>query len=234
MLDELKARVCAANLDLVKHGLVKLTWGNVSGLSDDGQFMVIKPSGVSYSTMCAEDMVVVALADGSTAEGKYRPSSDAPTHLALYRAWKGQGVCGIVHTHSTCATAFAQLCRSIECMGTTHADHFHGPVPLTRHLTREEVEGDYEANTGKVILERFANISTQEAPGVLVSGHGPFTWGHTPEEAVINSVALEEIANMARCMLAISAQPVIIPEYIADKHYQRKHGPNAYYGQKAQ
>lgn len=228
----LKERVCAANLALVAQGLVKLTWGNVSALSNDQSLMIIKPSGVTYDKMTPDDMVVLSLADGKIVEGQYRPSSDTPTHLELYRAWAALGLRGIVHTHSSAATAFAQLCRPIECSGTTHADHFYGPVPLTRHLTREEVEGEYEVNTGRVILERFAKIDPLAVPAALVSGHGPFTWGLTPEEAVNNSVALEEIAKMAQRMSALGGEQTVLPEYILNKHYHRKHGPGAYYGQK--
>ncbi len=231
-LARLKDRVCAANLSLVRHGLVKLTWGNVSAINNDKTLVVIKPSGVCYEAMKADDMVVLSLGDGKVVEGQYRPSSDTPTHLALYRVWADRGVRGIVHTHSAAATAFAQLCRPLECSGTTHADHFYGPVPLTRHLRPAEVEDAYEANTGAVILERFRDLDPLAVPAVLVSGHAPFTWGHTPEEAVNNSVALEEIADMAQRMAALGGDQPILPQYILDKHYHRKHGPGAYYGQK--
>lgn len=228
----LKEEVCAANLALVAQGLVKLTWGNVSALDASGVFMAIKPSGVAYEGMSARDMVVVEVASGRIAEGSYRPSSDAPTHLELYREWAGVGVRAIVHTHSTFATAFAQLCRQIECLGTTHADHFHGPVPLTRHLSEEEVRGDYEVNTGRVIIERFAQLEPMHNPAVLVSGHGPFAWGENARKAVENAVALEEVARMAQLMAAMERDLPFLPDYIVDKHFSRKHGPGAYYGQK--
>lgn len=226
-LARLKDRVCAANLSLVRHGLVKLTWGNVSGLTSDGRFVVIKPIGVSYDNLLPKDMVVLSLEDGKTIDGQFRPNSDAPTHLALYRAWAGLGVNGIVHTHSPAATAFAQLCRELPCSGTTHADHFYGSVPLARHLSPTEVAQDYEANTGAVILERFRDLDPLAVPAVLVSGHAPFTWGHSPEEAVSNSVALEEIAGMAQRMAALGGDQPILPQYIQDKHYHRKHGSAA-------
>lgn len=229
MLDQLKQDVCKANLDLVRHGLVVMTWGNVSGIDRQSGLVVIKPSGVSYDDMKPEHMVVVDL-DGNRVEGNLRPSSDTPTHVALYRAWPEVG--GIVHTHSAHATMYAQACKAIPCLGTTHADHFYGEAPATRVLSRDEVEGDYEANTGAVIIERFAELKPMETPAVLVANHGPFAWGGSPADAVKNAVALEEVARMAIGTMQINPSAVAIPGYILDKHYFRKHGANAYYGQK--
>ncbi|MHC4884481.1 MAG: L-ribulose-5-phosphate 4-epimerase [Planctomycetota bacterium] len=229
MLDDLKKQVCAANLELVEHGLVTLTWGNASGRSDDGKHIVIKPSGVSYDNMKPDDMVVLDL-DGNRVEGELNPSSDTPTHLALYRAWKGVG--GIVHTHSSMATAFAQACRPVPCFGTTHADTFYGEVPLTRFLTEEEVAEDYEGNTGEVILERFVELDPVAVPGVIVSGHAPFTWGKDAHAAVKNGVVLEEVAKMALATEQLNPHIQPLPAHILDKHYMRKHGPNATYGQR--
>ncbi len=229
MLDELKAQVCRANLELVRYGLVTLTWGNVSGLSPDGQYAVIKPSGISYERMSAETMSVVDL-DGKVVEGKLRPSSDTPTHVRLYRAFKGIG--GITHTHSPKATAFAQARLEIPCLGTTHADHFFGPVPLTRSLTPAEVEEAYEAKTGDAIVERFEGINPVEMPAVLVAGHGPFSWGKDAWDAVKNAVALEAVADMALATRLLRPDYPDLEDYILNKHYQRKHGPGAYYGQR--
>lgn len=229
MHTELKQAVFEANLALAKHGLVTLTWGNVSGIDRERGCVAIKPSGVAYDTMKAEDIVVVSL-DGAPVEGALRPSSDLPTHLALYRAFPSIG--GVVHTHATYATAFAQANRPIPCYGTTHADHFHGDVPCTRFLSPDEVAGDYEGNTGAVIVERFRDLDPEAFPGVLVPGHGPFTWGMTPAKAVENSVALEAFAQMALLTEALAPQVAPLPDYILDKHYRRKHGANAYYGQK--
>jgi len=229
MLEELKAEVCQANLDLMKAGLVTLTWGNVSGLSPDGELVVIKPSGVDYDTMGPEHMVVVDL-DGKVVEGDLRPSSDTPTHVLLYKHFEGIG--GVTHTHSSLATAFAQARVELNCYGTTHADHFYGPVPVTRPLTQAEVEEAYEVNTGVVIVERFAELKPVEMPAVLVAGHAPFTWGKDPAGAVKNAVALEAVAEMAIAMKTIAPQPTPLESYVLDKHYLRKHGKNAYYGQK--
>ena len=228
MLDDLKANVCQANLELVRHGLVTLTWGNVSGLSPDGRFVVIKPSGISYERMTPESMAVVDL-DGNVVEGKLRPSSDTPTHAALYRAFQDIG--GITHTHSPKATAFAQARMSIPCLGTTHADHFFGPVPLTRPLTEQEVNEAYEANTGKVIVQRFGRINPLEMPAVLVAGHGPFAWGKDAWDSVTNAVALEAVADMALATQLLRPDISELEPYVLNKHYQRKHGPEAYYGQ---
>ena len=231
MLEALKAQVCRANLDLVAHGLITLTWGNASGIDSGRGLVAIKPSGVGYEALSPSDMVIVNL-EGEAAERGLNPSSDTPTHLEIYRAWPELG--GIVHTHSSYATAFAQACRAIPCLGTTHADIFYGEVPVTRPLTHAEVVGDYEINTGRVILERFADLDPVAVPGVLVANHGPFTWGRDAAEAVRNAVALEAVARMALNTLQLNPQISPIAQYILDKHYFRKHGPDAYYGQKAQ
>ena len=227
MLEKLKEEVLRANLDLVKHGLVIMTWGNVSGIDRESGLMVIKPSGVSYDKMTAGDMVVTDL-DGNVMEGALNPSTDAPTHRALYRAFPGIG--GVVHTHSTHATAWAQACRPIPCLGTTHADHFYGAVPVTRKLTEEETANDYEYNTGIVIAESLKGMDPMSMPAVLVASHGPFTWGTTPADAVHNAVVLEEVARMAAISVTL-ADPAEIDRYLLDRHYLRKHGKNAYYGQ---
>jgi L-ribulose-5-phosphate 4-epimerase len=229
MLAQLKEAVWRANLDLVEAGLVVLTWGNASGIIRSEGLIVIKPSGVDYAGMTVDDMVVVDL-DGRPVEGSRRPSSDTPTHCALYRAFPEIG--GIVHTHSACATVFAQACRDIPCLGTTHADHFAGPVPVTRFLTEEEVAGEYERNTGRVIVERFANVNPVENPAVLVAGHAPFCWGTDVAEAVRNSVALERIAGMALDAIRLAPDLSGLPPYILRKHFERKHGPRATYGQR--
>jgi L-ribulose-5-phosphate 4-epimerase len=229
MLESLKEEVFQANMDLVQYGLVTLTWGNVSGVDHDKGLIAIKPSGVDYGSMKSSDIVLVGL-DGNIKEGKLRPSSDTPSHLELYRAFPGIG--GVVHTHSTYATMFAQACREIPCLGTTHADHFDGPVPVTRFLTEEEVTGDYEGNTGKVIVERFSDIDALGIPGVLVAGHAPFAWGKSAADAVQNSLILERIAQMAFGSLQLNPHISALPAHIQQKHYRRKHGPKAYYGQK--
>lgn len=226
MLEQLKQRVFEQNLALVKHGLVILTWGNVSAIDRDTGWVVIKPSGVDYAAMKAEDMVVVDL-DGNVVEGKYRPSSDTPTHLALYKAFKNIG--GIAHTHSTYATAYAQAGRSLTAYGTTHADAFYGDVPCTRALNKEEVQNDYELNTGKVIIETVKDCAA--IPAILVKNHGPFTWGDSPEKAVENAVTLEEVAKMATLTEKLNTKAKGVDQYLLDKHYFRKHGKNAYYGQ---
>ncbi len=231
MLEHLKEEVCAANRSLVDHGLVVLTWGNVSAISEDRQYVVIKPSGVDYATMRPEQMVVTDLA-GNIVEGDLRPSSDLDTHLELYKAFPG--ISSVVHTHSRYATAMAQAERSLPCYGTTHADHFYGAVPCTRHLTAEEVQEAYEENTGKVIVETFRklDLDPDAVPAVLVCKHGPFTWGNSCKKAVENSVALEEVARMAILTEKFSEGVLPAPQYLLDKHYFRKHGANAYYGQK--
>ncbi|NQT87397.1 L-ribulose-5-phosphate 4-epimerase AraD [bacterium] len=231
MLDQLKQDVWQANLDLVTHGLVVLTWGNASGVDRERGVMVIKPSGVSYADMQPADMVAVDIATGETVEGDLRPSSDTRTHLALYRAWPAIG--GAIHTHSIYATMFAQACRPLPCFGTTHADQFYGDVPVTRTLTPEEVDRDYEASTGDVIVERFAELDPIAVPAVLAANHGPFAWGKDVESAVTNAAALEAVAKMAVGALLINPGMGPIPQHIVDKHYLRKHGPGAYYGQES-
>lgn len=229
MLDELKEKVFKANLDLVKHGLVIFTWGNVSGIDREKGLVVIKPSGVSYDEMKADDMVVVDLATGKVVAGSLRPSSDTPTHLALYRAWPEIG--GVVHTHSTYATAWAQAGKGIPNIGTTHADYFHEAIPCTRDMTEAEVKGDYELETGNVIVERFSGINPVHTPGVLVKNHGPFSWGTSPADAVHNAVVMEQVAKMAHIAFLVNPDLTMNP-LLVEKHFSRKHGPNAYYGQK--
>ena len=229
MLEQLKQEVCAANLKLVEYGLVVLTWGNVSAITEDRRYVVIKPSGVDYATMTPEQMVVVDL-EGTVAEGELRPSSDLPTHLELYRAFPA--VRSVVHTHSRYATAMAQAERSLPCYGTTHADTFYGDVPCTRHLTAEEVAEAYERNTGRVIAETFRDRDPEAVPGVLVCKHGPFTWGASCRKAVENALILEETARMALLTEQLAPGVAPAPQYLQDKHYFRKHGANAYYGQK--
>ena len=229
MLEKLKEEVFQANLDLVKYGLVTLTWGNVSGINHEDGLIVIKPSGVNYNVMKPSDMVIVDL-DGKVIESELRPSSDTPTHIELYKAFPHLG--GIAHTHSMYATVFAQACKEIHCLGTTHADHFYGSIPVTRFLTEEEVESGYEKNTGTVIIERLKGIDTVSMPGILVAGHAPFGWGKNSAEAVKNSLVLERVAQMALHTYQLSPNIDDLPKHIINKHYKRKHGPNAYYGQK--
>lgn len=227
MLKQLKKQVLDANLALVKYKLVIFTWGNVSGIDRERGLVVIKPSGLSYDDMKADDMVVLDL-QGNIVEGALRPSSDAPTHLVLYNAFTD--IKGIVHTHSEWATSWAQAGRAIPAYGTTHADYFYGEIPCTRKLTEEEVYAAYEENTGKVIVDTFANLDYNAVPGVILSGHAPFTWGKSPKDAVHNSVVLEEVAKMAfRNEVLGNKNPV--DDYLLSKHYMRKHGKNAYYGQ---
>lgn len=230
MLEELKQQVCEANLLLPKYGLITFTWGNVSGIDREKGLMVIKPSGVEYDNMCAEDMVVVDM-DGNRVEGKYKPSSDTDTHLALYKAFPSLG--GIVHTHSRWATSFAQAGKGVPAFGTTQGDYFYGEIPCTRKMTPEEIAGSYELETGNVIVETFRTrkIDPAQVPAVLVHSHGPFTWGTDPNNAVHNAVVLEECAFMAfqSLMLTPGLQPM--QQELLDKHYLRKHGPGAYYGQ---
>ena len=229
MLQELKEKVFKANLMLPEYGLVKFTWGNVSQIDREKGLVVIKPSGVDYDTMTAEDMVVVELESGKVVEGRYKPSSDTPTHLELYKAFGEIG--GIVHTHSKWAASFAQAGRGIAALGTTHGDYFYGQVPCTRKMTPEEIAGEYEKETGTVIIEAFKGIDPMQIPGVLVHSHGPFTWGTDAFDAVHNSVVLEEAAfmNFHTLMLAPDIPPM--QQELLDKHYLRKHGKNAYYGQ---
>jgi len=228
MLESLRESVCTANCDLVRAGLVTLTWGNVSGIDRQRGLIVIKPSGVPYDKLEPTHMVVVDL-EGNLVEGELRPSSDTPSHLVLYRHFEQVG--GIVHTHSRYATMFAQARHEIPCLGTTHADHFHGPVPITRPLTESEVADDYEGHTGRVIVERFAQLNPQATPAVLAAGHGPFTWGPTVAKAVDNAVALEFVARLAIETLHINADAPPLSQAQLDKHFFRKHGPGAYYGQ---
>ena len=228
MLEELKKQVYTANLDLVKHGLVMFTWGNVSGIDRKENLIVIKPSGVSYDDMQASDMVVVDL-KGKVIEGKFKPSSDTLTHIELYKAFPEIG--GIVHTHSTYAVAWAQALKAIPALGTTHADYFYGEIPCTRILTQEEVDRGYEKETGLVIVETFKNMDPLYMPGVLIGNHGPFAWGTNPDKAVYNAVVLEEVARMALLTLQLGNENPI-KQYLQDKHFNRKHGKNAYYGQK--
>lgn len=228
MLETLKKTVCEANLQLPKHRLVTFTWGNVSAIDRETGLVVIKPSGVKYEELKPENMVVVTL-DGQVVEGNFNPSSDTPTHLELYKAFSSVG--GIVHTHSRWATCWAQAGRCLPAYGTTHADYFYGSVPCTRPMTAEEIAGEYEAETGKVIVEAFQGISAAEMPGVLVHGHGPFAWGKDADEAVHNAVVLEEIAMMAVYTEQLGNHEPISRELL-DKHYLRKHGENAYYGQR--
>ena len=228
MLEALKEKVFRANLDLVKHGLVIFTWGNVSAIDRENNLVVIKPSGVSYETMVAADMVVVDL-DGNIVEGGLRPSSDMPTHLMLYKAFSEIG--GIVHTHSTYATAWAQAGRDIPNIGPTHADYFHDAIPCTAEMSRAEVEGNYEKETGRVIVRCFKEIDPVHTPGVLVRNHGPFAWGRDAADAVHNAVVLEQVAKMAYLSYQINPALTMNP-LLVEKHFNRKHGPNAYYGQK--
>ena len=230
MLEQLKELVFRANLLLPKHGLVTFTWGNVSGIDRKLGLVVIKPSGVSYQEMKAGDMVVVELKTGKAVEGKLKPSSDTPTHIELYKAFITIG--GIVHTHSRWATSFAQAGRSIMALGTTHGDYFHGEIPCTRKMTKVEIEGEYEKETGTVIKETFQGKVPDAIPAVLVHSHGPFTWGSNPSDAVHNAVVLEEIAFMNFHALMLEPRLPSMQQELLDKHYLRKHGANAYYGQK--
>jgi L-ribulose-5-phosphate 4-epimerase len=229
MLEDLKEKVLKANLALVEYGLVTLTWGNSSGIDRNTGLIAIKPSGVEYAKMSAEDIVIVDL-NGKVVEGQNRPSSDTPTHIELYKAFDSIG--GITHSHSEYATTFAQACKGIPCFGTTHADHFNGTVPVTRYLSEVEVNEGYEYNTGKVIIERFIDLDAAAIPAVLVAGHAPFTWGKNAEESVKNNLALESVAKMALFSLQLNPGLPALPGYILNKHFLRKHGPNAYYGQK--
>ena len=230
MLENLKELVCKANLELPKYGLVSFTWGNVSGVDREKGLMVIKPSGVEYDTMTPEDMVVVSLVTGEKVEGKWKPSSDTDTHVALYNAFPNIG--GIVHTHSRWATSWAQAGRGIPAYGTTHGDYFYGEIPCTRKMTPEEIAGRYEHETGNVIIETFQEKSADDIPAVLVHSHGPFTWGTDPHNAVHNAVVLEELAFMAFHTEAIKPGKETMQSELLNKHYLRKHGKNAYYGQK--
>lgn len=232
MLEELKQKVWKANLELPRRNLVTYTWGNVSGIDRDKGLMAIKPSGVEYDELTPNMLVVLDL-DGNQVEGSLRPSSDTKTHLELYRAFPSLG--GIVHTHSPFATAWAQAGESIPCYGTTHADYFYGPVPCARQLTAEEIEADYEKSTGIAIVETLTQqeIDPRYVPGIICRNHGPFTWGKDPEQAVYHAVVLEEVARMALYTRQLNPHVLTAPQYIVEKHFMRKHGPNAYYGQTA-
>lgn len=231
MLENLKELVCKANLELVAQGVVIYTWGNVSGISDDRKYMVIKPSGVEYNGMMPEDMVVVDIETGNKVEGRWKPSSDTATHMEIYRRYKD--IRGIVHTHSVNAVAFAQAGLAIPALGTTHADYFYGDIPCTRELTENEVIEAYEVNTGKVIIETIEQLAydPMSIPGIVVKSHGPFAWGESPANAVYNAVVLEKVAEMDLKTLLLNPKSSMA-QYVLDKHYMRKHGPNAYYGQK--
>ena len=231
MLEDLKQKVFKANLDLPKHGLVTFTWGNVSGIDREKGLVVIKPSGVDYETMTAEDMVVVDLKTGEKVEGDLNPSTDTPTHLELYRTCKD--IQGVVHTHSRNATSFAQAGIDIPALGTTGADYFYGDIPCTRPMTKAEIEGEYELETGKVIVETFKQrgINPKDVPACLVYSHGPFTWGKSPDNAVYNAVVLEEVAFMAYHAMTLNPRIGRMQQDLLDKHYLRKHGAHAYYGQ---
>ena len=227
MLEELKNKVFKANIDLVENGLVIHTWGNASGRDEESGLIVIKPSGVSYEFMKPDNMVVIDQ-EGKIVEGKFKPSTDVPTHLLLYRSFNSLG--GIVHTHSSYATSWAQAGRSIPPFGTTHADHFYGEVPCTRQLTRIETETEYELNTGRIIVEKLGSIDPLTIPAVLVNGHGPFCWGRNADAAVYNAITLEEIAKLAFYTVLLGKKEPI-PKFLMEKHFKRKHGSGSYYGQ---
>ena len=228
MLEQLKEDVYRANMELVEKGLVIYTWGNVSGIDREKQLVVIKPSGVDYDTMKPEDMVVVDI-QGNVVEGKYKPSSDTPTHLVLYRTYKEIG--GVVHTHSTWAVTFAQAGMDIPALGTTHADYFFGDIPCTRDLTKKEIEEAYEENTGNVIVETIGAKDPMAIPGIVVKNHGPFAWGKNPADRVYHAVVLDKVAEMAYKTMTLNPRVKRVGQYLLDKHYYRKHGANAYYGQ---
>jgi L-ribulose-5-phosphate 4-epimerase len=228
-LKRLREEVLEANLEIVKHGLVLYTFGNASGYDAESRRVVIKPSGVPYETLKPEQFVVTDL-DGKILEGDLRPSSDLPTHLALYRAFKG--VHGVVHTHSRYATAWAQACKDIPCLGTTHADYLRGPIPVTSHMPPDQIQSEYELNTGHAIIRRFQKLNPLETPAVLVAGHAPFTWGPTPAEAAHMAVIVEELAHLAYLTFAINHEAAALSDTLRDKHFLRKHGATAYYGQR--
>ncbi len=231
--EQLKQQVFQANLDLIKAGLVVLTWGNASGADRQQGVMAIKPSGVSYHALRPEDIVVLSIESGQVVQGAGRPSSDTPTHLHLYRSFESVG--GVVHTHSTCGTAFAQAMVELPCLGTTHADNFHGTIPVTRELKAAEIQSDYELNTGRVIVETFVQgkADPSAVPGVLVARHAPFTWASTPAKAVENAIVLEFAAQMALHTFQLNPKIGPIEQTLLDKHFLRKHGPGAYYGQRS-
>jgi len=228
MLEELKQQVLEANLALPEHNLVTFTWGNVSGINREYELIVIKPSGVPYAYLSRDDMVVVDF-QGNVVEGNLKPSSDTPTHIVLYKNFPDIG--GVVHTHATWATSWSQSGKDIPVLGTTHADYFYGPIPCTRAMTSSEIQGNYELETGNVIVERFNNIDPNHVPSVLVHGHAPFSWGKDPEEAVHNAVVLEEVAKIALQTYQLNSNPDYLEQELLDKHYLRKHGSGAYYGQ---
>lgn len=228
MLEELKKKVYEANMELQRKGLVIYTWGNVSGIDREKGLVVIKPSGVDYDTMKAEDMVILDL-EGNIIEGKYKPSTDTPTHLVLYNTYPNIG--GVVHTHSEWATTFAQAGISIPAFGTTHADYFYGDIPCTRDLTENEINGEYEKETGNVIVETIGEKNPLEIPAIIVKNHGPFTWGKDPDNAVYNAVVLDKVAEMAYKTVTLNRSIESVNQILLDKHYLRKHGVNAYYGQ---
>jgi len=228
MLESLREEVLEANLEVVRHGLVLYTFGNASGIDRNEELIAIKPSGVPYEKMRPADLVIADL-DGNIVEGNLRPSSDLATHLALYRAFPAIG--GVVHTHSEYATAWAQARREIPCFGTTHADYFHGPVPVTEPMPAQDIESDYELNTGYSIVRRFRALDPLAIPGVLVAGHAPFCWGKTPADAAHNAVILESIAKLAFRTVALASDAAVLERVLHDKHFLRKHGPSAYYGQ---
>lgn len=228
MLEELKKKVYEANMELVHKNLVIYTWGNVSGIDREKNLVVIKPSGVEYDTMGPDDMVVIDL-DGNLVEGNYKPSSDTPTHLVLYKAYPE--IQGIVHTHAPWTVTFAQAGKSIPALGTTHADYFYGAIPCTRPLTKEEIEGAYEKETGNVIVETIGSQDPMAIPGIVVHSHGPFSWGTSPDNAVYNAVVMERVAEMAYHTLSLNPLIPSMPQDLLDKHYLRKHGEHAYYGQ---
>lgn len=229
MLEKLKEQVYEANMELQRKGLIIYTWGNVSGIDRESGLVVIKPSGVEYDTMKPEDMVVLDL-QGNIVEGKYKPSTDTPTHLVLYNNYPTIG--GVVHTHSEWATTYAQAGMSIPAFGTTHADYFYGDIPCTRDLTDEEINGEYEKETGNVIVETIGEKDPLEVPGILVKNHAPFTWGKDPNSAVYNAVVLDKVAQMAYNTMTLNTRVSRVKQNLLDKHYLRKHGANAYYGQK--
>ena len=228
MLEQLREEVCAANLELVKRDLIIYSWGNVSGIDREQNLVVIKPSGIDYADLTPDKLVVLDL-EGNKIEGDLKPSSDTPTHLELYREFDDLG--GICHTHSTHATVWAQACRGIPCLGTTHADYFYGEIPVTDVMSKEDIESDYELNTGKVIVQRFKGMDPMQMPAVLVANHGPFTWGASAGKSVESAVVLEQVAMMAIRTAVIKPELPPISQVLLDKHYLRKHGANAYYGQ---
>lgn len=228
MLNEIRERVCQANINLQTHNLVIFSWGNVSGIDREANVVAIKPSGVDYDELTPKKIVLLNL-DGDVVDGDLKPSSDTPTHLELYRNFSEIG--GVCHTHSTYATMWAQACREIPCFGTTHADYYYGSVPVTDVMTEEEIKSNYETNTGKVIVRRFCDLDPMNIPGVLVANHGPFAWGDSPEKALESAVVLEQTAKMALGTITVSPKQNQIAKVLLDKHYLRKHGKDAYYGQ---